>query len=164
MIGVIFFGMILLFLDFLSKAYVFHLHPFNVCSAGICSSEPLFSLFGIDFMISFATNRGAAWGLFANFQTVLMTIRILIVLGLLAYLFFINDKRGAIIPLVLIISGAAGNIVDFFLYGYVIDFFDFNLWGYAFPVFNLADTWITLGVIWLFLLTFFVKKEQTNGY
>jgi Lipoprotein signal peptidase len=53
----------------------------------------------------------------------------------------------------LIVTGAIGNAFDYWRYGHVIDFLHFTFWGSSFPVFNLADAYITLGAISLFLLT-----------
>lgn len=153
-------GMTILFLDFLSKAYVYYILPVFHISGG---AIPIFyDFFGIDFLIGLAINKGAAWGFFADFQFLLVAIRILVILGMFIYLFFINKNPHVEFPLVLIIAGAFGNIVDFFLYGFVVDFLQFNLWGYHFPVFNFADTSITIGVIWLFLVACFSKKKQTH--
>lgn len=154
--------MILLFIDFFSKAYVFHLLPFyNSCIGIHCQDIPVFhNFFGIDFLISLALNKGAAWGFFADFQTILIVIRILVIAGMLLYLFFMNHNRRIEIPLVLVISGALGNVIDYFLYGYVVDFLLFNFWSYHFPVFNFADACITIGVVWLFLIAIFRKKQK----
>jgi signal peptidase II len=155
-------GMVLLFADFATKAYVYHLLSFNDLSMGIRSVEiPIFyDFFGIDFLISLAVNKGAAWGFFADFQMPLLIIRIFVILGIFAYLFFFNHNLRIVPPFVLVLSGAIGNVVDFFLYGSVVDFLHFNLWGYHFPIFNLADTWITLGVAWLLLITLFARKKN----
>jgi len=153
-IGLIVLAMGLLFFDFFTKAYVFHVLPFyDACLNVACRDIPVFYNFlGIDFLISLAINRGAAWGFFADFQFFLVVVRLLAILGMFIYLFFINQNRYVILPLLLIIAGATGNIVDFFLYGFVVDFLHFNLWGYHFPIFNFADTYITIGVIWLFVI------------
>ena len=155
-------GMGLLFLDFFSKAYVYHLLPFvDSCTGLSCYQIPVFhDLLGVDFAIALTFNRGAAWGIFADFQFMLIILRMLIIAGMFLYLFFFNQNRLIIPPLLLIIVGALGNILDFFLYGYVVDFLSFNLWGYHFPVFNLADTMITIGVAWLFLTAFFTRKKK----
>lgn len=160
--GLICLGLALLFLDFFSKAYVYYLLPFyDSCTGLHCYEIPVFQDFlGVDFSIGLAFNRGAAWGLFSDFQFFLLGIRILMIVGMLLYLFFVNQNQRANIPLILIVSGATGNVIDFFLYGYVIDFLQFNLWGYDFPVFNLADTSITIGVAWLFLLALFKRKRR----
>lgn len=159
--------MVILLLDFISKAYIFHLLPYlKPCVGGSCAEIPIFKNFlGIDFSLSLAFNHGIAWGFFSQLQTFFLVIRILAIIAMLLYLFFINDNPHYQIPLVLIISGAIGNVVDFFLYGFVIDFLHFNLWGYDFPVFNFADSAITIGVAWLFCAVSFSKREisKKNG-
>ncbi|MCH9627664.1 MAG: Lipoprotein signal peptidase [Chlamydiales bacterium] len=163
--GLVFLGLSVLLLDFLSKAYVYHVLPFyDACTGLRCYEIPVFNNFlGVDFSIGLAFNRGAAWGMFANFQIVLLVIRMGVILGMLVYLFFLNQNRAADVPLVLIVSGAIGNVVDFFLYGFVIDFLQFNFWGYRFAVFNLADTAITIGVVGLFIVALCTRyKRKTH--
>lgn len=163
--GLILLGLVLVFIDFFSKAYVYHILPFVDSYTGLrCFQIPIFKDFlGVDFSIALAFNQGAAWGMFADFQSLLVALRIFLVLGMFIYLFFINTNRWSELPLVLIISGAVGNIVDFFLYGFVVDFLSFNLWGYNFPIFNLADTWITIGVIGLLLVAALTKPKEHNA-
>lgn len=115
---------------------------------------------GVEFSINHAVNRGAAWGVLAEFQTYLLAFRILFVAGLLVYLLFFNAEESKQIPLVLILAGALGNICDYFFYGQVIDMFHFILWGYDYPVFNIADSAIFIGIVWLFLLSF--QKHPIN--
>lgn len=116
---------------------------------------PVFKNFlGIEFSIVHATNKGAAWGLFSNFQESLLVFRILLITGILIFAIFLNKNKRWEIPLALIIAGAFGNIVDFFIYGHVVDMFHFILWGYDFPVFNLADTAIFLGISALFVISY----------
>lgn len=110
---------------------------------------------GIEFSINYMTNTGAAWGVLGNYQTLLMILRIVLILGLFVYLFYYNSHSSWQIPLVLIIAGALGNVIDFFIYGHVVDMLHFVLWGYDFPVFNLADSSISIGIASLFLLSFF---------
>jgi signal peptidase II len=149
-------GMVLLFIDFVTKAYVYHVLFYSSRAA-----IPVFTNFaGIDFFISLAYNKGAAWGVLANFQTPLLVLRILIILGIFIYLFFLNHNRIVDLPLVFIIAGAIGNVIDFFLYGFVVDFLRFNLWGYHFPIFNFADSWITIGVVWLLLAGIISKNHS----
>ncbi len=112
----------------------------------------IFSLGGVTFSLNYIVNTGAAWGVFAGHSGLLFAVRILIVLGLL----FFVPKR---FPIWLVLTGAIGNAIDFCLYGHVIDFFHFTFWGYSFPVFNIADSCITMGV--LSLLFFSRKVKQT---
>jgi signal peptidase II len=156
-------GMALLFSDFVTKAYVYHLLSCHDPTGIRCVEIPVFyDFFGVDFLISLAVNKGAAWGFFADFQMALLIIRILVILGIFTYLFFFNQNLRIVPPFVLVLAGAIGNVVDFFLYGSVVDFLHFNLWGYHFPIFNLADTWITLGVAWLLLVGLFTRKKNVT--
>lgn len=116
---------------------------------------------GIEFSLSHQINRGAAWGVLSDFQIPLLYLRIVLVFGLIAYALFFNKYKGWNIPLALIIAGAAGNILDYFLYGHVVDMLHFVFWGYDFPVFNLADCAIFIGVAWLSIITGIKKNHLT---
>jgi signal peptidase II len=116
--------------------------------------------FGIQFSIVHSTNRGAAWGVFAEWQDYLLYLRLALITGLLIYLFFFNKKRAYVIPLTLIVSGAIGNVLDYFLYGQVIDMLHFVLWGYVYPTFNVADSAIFIGIVWMLWLSWGSDKEK----
>ena len=153
---------ILIVLDISLKYYVHHhvakmswLYPFFPYGGiGIFKD-----FLGISFSINYVENTGAAWGLLAKYPSTLFAIRIVIVVGLVIYLAKFNLDKVKDLPLLLIITGALGNIIDFILYRKVIDMFHFNFWGYSYPIFNLADAMITIGIIWLFI-TFFKKKPK----
>lgn len=110
---------------------------------------------GIEFSINHMINTGAAWGAFGGYQIPLIVLRIGLIIGLSVYLFCYNRKNSWQLPLLLIIAGAIGNVIDFFIYGHVVDMFHFVLWGYDFPVFNVADSAITVGISALFILSWF---------
>lgn len=155
-------GMAILFLDFLSKGYVYHVLSYGLPfkNHGFGLPWPIFTdFFGIDFSIDLAMNRGMALGLMANLHPYLFVLRIIIVVGLLIYLLFFNKDKAAEFPLVLIAAGAIGNIIDFFLYGSVVDFLHFKFWNYHFFIFNFADVCITVGVVLLIALSIFRKKK-----
>lgn len=156
-------GMALLFVDFATKAYAYHILPLETTYSGFpMAAVPVFrNVMGIDFAFVLALNRGAAWGLLAHYQIILLILRIAILFALFVYLFFMNKNRAADLPLVLILSGALGNVIDFFLYGSVVDFLQFTLWGYHFPTFNVADTAITIGVVWLICLALFSPSKKS---
>lgn len=157
----------LLALDFVSKAYISQLFPFaynvlgETSTGAIVADLPIFKAFlgGIDFSITLAHNTGIAWGLFADFSWVILILRLLVVLSFILYLCFWRKQEAPLLPFILILTGAIGNIVDFFLYGHVIDFMRFDLWGYPFPIFNVADTLITLGVGALVCLSLLPKRR-----
>lgn len=150
---------LLILLDQMSKYWIqAHVplmsHFFQYPYGGI----PVFqNLGGIDFAIVHATNKGAAWSLFSQHQFLLVAVRIVLVGALTVYLLIGKLAKWQQIPLTFIIAGAIGNIADYFLYGHVIDMLYFNFWGYDYPVFNIADSAIFIGVFWL-LLDSFCKK------
>jgi signal peptidase II len=116
--------------------------------------------FGMQFSINHVGNLGAAWGSFSAYSDYLLILRVFISLSLLAYILFVHKEFQKTLAFSLVLAGALGNILDFPFYGQVIDMFYFQFWGYSFPVFNLADVWITLGVAWLFYLSFFTKATK----
>lgn len=114
---------------------------------------------GIEFSISHQVNYGAAWGMLAKFQLPLLYLRIALIAGLLIFVFFFNKHRSWQIPIALIVAGAIGNVVDYFLYGHVVDMFHFILWGYDYPVFNVADSAIFLGIASLIIISSRSKED-----
>lgn len=120
----------------------------------------IFHTLGISFSLNYIINTGAAWGLLAGHPALLFWIRTGIILGFVLYLLFFQKEDRSIhkFPAWLILTGAAGNAIDYLLYGHVIDFFHFTFWGKSFPIFNLADSYITLGVIGLI---FFRPVQKT---
>ncbi len=158
-------------LDYVSKALTsFYIQP-------IAYSSPVFpfggitvfhNFLGIDFCLNHVANKGAAWGVLSSVQELLLVFRILVVSGLISYLIFSEKSRPHQLPLTLIVTGALGNIVDYFIYGHVVDMFHFVFWGYSYPVFNVADAAIFCGIVWMMIQSASTKRthvtsEQPNG-
>ena len=116
----------------------------------------IFHAFGIDFSLVHITNLGGPWGVLSKMHTPLLICRILLI-GVLAVAFF-RTKR---FPLALVIAGAFSNVLDSFIYGHVVDMFYFILWGYSYPVFNIADMSICIGIGLLVLLS--LKRKKAYG-
>lgn len=137
-----------LVLDIYSKALVHQTLPLmNAYSAFPYGGIAVFpNLFGIEFSISHAINHGAAWGMFAHYETLLLIVRIVLVAVLIGYFFISNRHPAWRLPLALVLAGATGNILDSFVYGHVVDMFHFVFWGYEYPVFNIADSSIFVGI------------------
>jgi signal peptidase II len=74
-----------------------------------------------------------------------------------------REKKLVQIALILIFSGAIGNLIDRTLHGEVIDFIDFVINGYHFPAFNVADSCITIGVIFMGVDLFLGKQEPSSS-
>lgn len=119
---------------------------------------------GISLSINHVQNKGAAWGLFSQYSDQLFFIRLLVVLALLVYLFLFVKNSFSQMLFLCIIAGALGNILDYFVYGSVIDMIHMNFWGYTFPLFNFADICITVGIVSLFLLSFLRKDSYRASY
>lgn len=117
------------------------------------------NILGVEFSLVHTTNTGAAWGWLNEFQIPLLILRIVIILGIVIFFWKFNKNPRLEYPLTLILAGAVGNVIDVYFYGHVIDMFYFNLWGYPFPVFNVADTAISFGVLGLLADAIFFKPH-----
>jgi len=128
------------------------------------SLKPVGSITVIEniFSLTFVENRGAAFGILQG-HTILLAIVSIFITVLLLY-FYIKMPQGKVykfirFSLVLIISGAIGNLIDRFLRGYVVDFFHATF--IDFPVFNVADIYVVVGSIFMaILVTFFLEDDK----
>ena len=104
------------------------------------------------FNIMYVRNTGAAFSIMENSRVLFIVIGIVAIY--LIWRFFIKDKQlnnYYIVIYSMLIAGIIGNMIDRILYGYVIDYLSFNIFGYSFPVFNLADTFIVVSIIMLII-------------
>ncbi|MCL2931710.1 MAG: signal peptidase II [Trichodesmium sp. MAG_R03] len=112
------------------------------------------------FNFTYVTNTGAAFSLFSNGGVYwLRWLSLIVSLGLIGFAWFgprfdIWEQLGY----GLILGGALGNGIDRFVSGYVVDFLDFRL--IDFPIFNVADVSINIGIICLLVATFFAEKPK----
>jgi len=113
------------------------------------------------FSLQYLENKGAAFGLMQN-QKILFVIGSIIIVLLVAFCFWKMPRIKRFIPLYMtgtcILIGAFGNFIDRLRLGYVIDFFYFELIN--FPIFNVADIFITVSFVVLALLILFYYKEE----
>ena len=114
------------------------------------------------FYLTYTNNKGAAFSILTG-RRILLILVALIVIGVLIYYVRKNKIEGKVnkIALSLVIGGSIGNLIDRILRGAVIDFIDVKIFGYNFPIFNLADTFIVIGVFLLIIEMF--RKEHKNG-
>jgi len=148
------FALILLIfvLDRLSKIYVIEL---------IKSQEK--EIFLYDFLnLTLNWNTGIAFGLLssnANLLYHLVSALILLIIAYLIYLMVIADSSGKII-LSLIIGGAIGNLYDRLTYFAVPDFIDFHIEDFHWFTFNVADIFISIGILLMVIKEFVLKKKS----
>lgn len=107
-------------------------------------------------------NDGAAWGIFSGKPAFLICLTIVLATGI-TYIFFKIPEDKKYIPMkiicAMVVAGAIGNnLIDRVLHGYVIDFIYFEL--IDFPVFNVADIFIVIGVILMAFLTLLKYKDE----
>jgi signal peptidase II len=158
-------GCCIFVLDFITKLIAATAFPLPDVIGGADTSSPFVvfeNFFGIELSFTHTVNSGAAWGIFADFPKVLVMLRLILIIVLIYYLIIVNKRKSWRIPLVLIISGAIGNVIDNFLYGYVIDMIHFRFWGYDYPVFNIADSSIFIGSIWIMSSVLFESKKTKS--
>ena len=109
-------------------------------------------------------NYGAAWGIFEGSQ-VMLIIMSLISLGIFIWYFIVEKKKSwlLIVTFAFLFAGCLGNLYDRIVFGYVRDFIQFAFWQ-SFPIFNFADTFLTIGVIMfiIYLLIPIFKKQGKN--
>lgn len=97
------------------------------------------------FSLTYVKNYGAAWSILSGSRIFLIIIAIASLF--LIYNYFIKDKNLSKLEIItygLLIGGIIGNLIDRIVFGYVIDFFDFLIFNYNFPVFNFADIFIVV--------------------
>ena len=114
--------------------------------------------------ITFVRNTGISFGLFSNgglLNRYFFTIFALIVGLTLLIIAFLNNDRLVRFSLLFISAGAIGNAIDRIYFGGVIDFIDFFLYNLHWPAFNLADIFITFGVILLLFENLYAKNQNT---
>lgn len=107
------------------------------------------------FHFTLVHNRGAAFGILKNQVPFFIIASILAIVLISLSLKEKRHSRNYIFFLSLILAGAIGNLIDRLTYGYVIDFLDFRIW----PVFNIADSAITVGAVLLGLSLLKLEKK-----
>jgi signal peptidase II len=112
------------------------------------------------FWISYLRNTGAAWSIFEGQLWFFLILAAAAMVGM-AVFFFKTPRRNQIMRFALIFMfvGTLGNFIDRAMFAYVRDFLSFNLFGYMFPVFNVADMSLNVGAGLLILEAVFERKK-----
>lgn len=119
------------------------------------------SFVGFQFSLNYMTNTGAAWGIGSNHPLILLGVRVGLIILLCSYLVSLNrTSYCSRLPLLLIIAGAVGNVTDYFVYGHVVDMFHVTWHNYDFPVFNVADSAISIGIASWCVMAWLMPQES----
>jgi signal peptidase II len=117
------------------------------------------------FQFTYHENDGAVWGILSG-RTIFLVIMAIVLLSFMVFIYIKvpNEKRYNALHIILIFicAGAVGNLLDRILKGYVVDFLYFEL--IDFPIFNVADCYITISSILLVLLGLFYYKDEDFAF
>ena len=110
------------------------------------------------FYITVVHNTGGAWSIFSNHSYLFIIASIVAIVLLIKFMFgFKNNLRNSI-AFASLFGGIFSNLADRLFLGYVRDFLDFKIFGYDYPIFNIADIAIVVGVILLIIAV--IKGED----
>ena len=99
------------------------------------------------FSISYIKNTGAAWGMFSNGTILLAVISIIFLVVAIKFIYDLKDvSKLSMFSYGMLLGGIVGNLIDRLFRNFVIDFLSFNIFGYSFPVFNIADCFIVISI------------------
>ncbi|SEN13176.1 signal peptidase II [Paenibacillus sp. OV219] len=140
--------------DYLSKKWIEH-------SLTLDEMKPVLGDF---FVITSVRNKGAAFSILQNQRIFFVAITIIVIVGIVWYITRIRNSGKILLlsGLGMVLGGALGNFLERALYGEVVDFLQFTFGSYVFPIFNLADSGIFVGVV-LILLDAFITSKNENG-
>lgn len=127
--------------------------------------KPAYVLWENIFELHYLENRGAAFGMLQN-QKLLFVLIAVVMLGAITYVLVKLPRTSHYYALefllVLIAAGAVGNMIDRVSLGYVVDFFYFKLIN--FPIFNVADIYVSVSCVLLAILLVFFYKDQDFAF
>lgn len=106
-------------------------------------------------------NKGAAWGILQDQMVFFYIITAIVIIGIIFYMEkYALDNKLLAISLSFILGGAIGNFIDRLFYQEVVDFLDFIIFGYDYPIFNIADSALVVGVILVVIATFIDERKK----
>ena len=153
---VLFVSAIMVLADQVSKAIV-------VRTMSLYESVPVIENF---FHFTYITNDGMAFGIDFPFGYFIFSlVSALLTLFLFWYLWTVrNDSLVIRLGLAMIIAGAVGNLIDRLMLGEVIDFLDFMIGNFHWYVFNLADSYVTVGMVLILTDSIFLEKKREKSH
>ena len=129
-------SLVVLIIDIISKRLVMN-YMFSDMSISVIDNF---------FSLTYAKNEGIAFSLLDGYVDLIVVGTLVVICLIIKYVRDNVTKASEMVGYSFIIGGAFGNLLDRVMYGYVVDFLDFKIFGYNYPIFNLADTFIVVGV------------------
>lgn len=112
------------------------------------------------FYLTLCQNEGAAWGLFKNSKIIIILGTIVAIVLIYHFVYVFKENKRNNLAFGLLIGGLLGNLIDRIIFGYVRDFLDFYIFKYDYPIFNVADICIVIGIFLLMIAI--IKGEDEN--
>lgn len=113
------------------------------------------------FYITSHRNKGAAWGILQGQMILFYVVTVLVIIGVIYYMEkHTRDHKLLSLSLSFILGGAIGNFIDRVFRKEVVDFLDFIIFKYDFPIFNVADSALVVGVTLVLITTFLDEKRK----
>ena len=146
--------LLIFLLDRLSKIYVIDLNN-KFLGSEIFSSKFL--------NINLIWNEGIAFGLFSFNEKIFYNILTIIIIIIILIIFIMTIKSDGFkkYSLLMILGGALGNVFDRLYYKAVPDFIDFHIGNFHWFIFNVADIFITIGILFMVIIELFNKNQKT---
>ncbi|NWO12796.1 MAG: signal peptidase II [Virgibacillus sp.] len=113
------------------------------------------------FYITSHRNIGAAWGILEGQMTFFYIVTVIVVAVVVYYIqAYAKESKLLGIALSFVLGGAIGNFIDRLFRKEVVDFFDFIILGYDFPIFNIADASLVVGVFFIIITMFLEERKK----
>ncbi len=145
------FTMLFLIVDQVSKIVLDRALPLNVT----------YTIADRFIYITKSYNTGIACSMLADSPYLIISISIIIFILLLLYLPKFKENKRNILAFSLIFGGLFGNLIDRLIYGHVIDFIDIMIFNYDYPIFNIADSFVFIGVM-LLIWSIYLGEDNEN--
>lgn len=115
------------------------------------------------FYLTLCHNTGIAWSLLDNQRLLIIVFTLIALIIIIRFIKSFKNNLRNNIAFGLLIGGLFGNLIDRIFYGYVIDFLDFYIFKYDYPVFNIADVCIVIAILLLIVSILKGDDEDENN-
>lgn len=120
-----------------------------------------FDILGNVLRFTFVENKGLAFSIKVSNLAIFTGLSLIASAVVFYYLYkYRNEGISVYLPLALIFGGAIGNMIDRILFSKVVDFIDVGISSYRWPVFNVADSAVSIGLVWFLIASWMVNEEE----